>query len=389
MPNKWFDKIINKLTSNLSDDDGPPDPSGHVVFKPEMLEKLYDPDEKVRAATAELLGHTADERAIEALITAISDHSWSGYREATEISLVNHLGNEESGSIAITRHSNTLTSAVQALVRLKATTATPTIVKLLNDDRADPIRSTIVQALGKIGNPDAIEGLLERYRKCILEIKKPYAISLKQLGWKPDSPQEAAEFYLVLEDNDALLQTGQGGADRLFEIANKGYPGDKYTEKIFEILVQMGDQRVADIIVKWIQIPKRQVASENQINLSTYRLEERKLMALTRYLARLKDPRVNEYYLWVLNNTNDYQIFNQVVSFGDPSLAGAILECAGRNNWMRALAKNYISDQFPEGTEKLFETMKPYLENAGFLPYVKDMWDNALDDVLAKQKLRK
>lgn len=355
-----------------------------IKFTPKMLQELYDPDYLVRSRTAELLGRSKDERAVEPLIKAIQDPSWSSYRDGYEYWRDGELWYESYET-----HETTLTSAINALAELKAVEAVPILLKLLDDDRADNqvIKSAIAQALGKIGDPEAINRLLEEYLKNKnLDFKKPFALSLDKLGWKPENPAAAAEFYLILGNISAIKQTGHLGADQLLTLMKGRSNGDHFLEAIFESLTQMGDNRVADHILNYTWLPNRKLTAQEIDTYADNARYEREILRHAQLLAQLKDRRASDVYRLVLAFTKSYKVIDEVIQYGDPSLVDDLVQCANRNNWMHSLARRFTQNQFPEGADELLSQVKQQVESAGFLPYIRDIYDDIEDTIKKNQQ---
>lgn len=108
-----------------------------------LIEALRDPDKLVRYHAALALGKLKDRRAVEPLIYALFDE-------------MPPIGPDPLTGDPMTVRA----AAAQALGELKAEKAVPALKVLLKDENRG-IRRTVIQALGRIGNEEAINALLE------------------------------------------------------------------------------------------------------------------------------------------------------------------------------------------------------------------------------------
>jgi HEAT repeat protein len=128
---------------------------------PQLVAALEDPEERVRADAAKLLGLTRDARAAEPLVTRLgsADAEWNAVYDAlwrigapAVPPLIEALGDT---------HTEVRRRAARLLGILRDGRATEALVGLLNKDRSTGVRVDIATALGRIGDRDACEALLD------------------------------------------------------------------------------------------------------------------------------------------------------------------------------------------------------------------------------------
>lgn len=265
---------------------------GPAAVKP-LTAALKDDREQVRWHAAWALGDTGDARAVEALLTALTDHTW-GVRNAAAIALDSlnwqPADDTERALLAVARHD--WPENVQEVIQLGSTAVEP-LMTVLKGDRRD-MQEHAAKALGEIGDARAVEPLVaalnaydESTRKAAAEalgqigdsraleplvmvlkdvyVKQAAVSALQQIDpdWKNSEAVKRAvpAFVTALRDESTVARRGGASVLGLIEEAQAVGPlvaalKDKESdvrEEVVKALAQIGDMRALEPLVAMLK----------------------------------------------------------------------------------------------------------------------------------------
>lgn len=221
-------------------------------------------DEHVRRAAAKALGEIADNKAMPALVKALRDDDFQ-VRIAAADALVRLDFQPESAEerallfvatrkwteaarlgpnaieplVAALKNGNTRTQAMEALISI-GSQALPTLIEMLDDD-GPGMRISAAEALGDIGDEQAIPPLLEAFKNGDLNLRRAAFNSLEQLGWKPQ-PQQRAEIAVALEEWWQLPEMGADAIGLLLRLIGES----KHANQALHAVEQMLQSDIID-----------------------------------------------------------------------------------------------------------------------------------------------
>jgi HEAT repeat protein len=307
-----------------------------------MLHKELESEKggEVRAAIARLLGEMKDPSSVPALLTALDFGASDSDDKAANKEIVMALGNIGSKQavpdlvkLLSVRDNYTVIAAIEALGALKATEAYEPLNKLATEEGTEPfISKKAIQALGEIGDPRAVPGLIRMMMK----------------------ERRGVSFYV--ESSYALYQIGTPAADVLIVTASGA---DKE-------------------ILKW--------ASENKI------VEPAVYAKAMQVLGDLHDARANKRMIDLLGYKNDELAFQLFVRMRSADALGRIRakeaakalsamlteeEANARNEYIRALVRIGSKDAVPAlakaGATGSWDARQPAIIGLSMLGDAKDI----------------
>jgi len=209
---------------------------------PGLLQALSDKDSQVQVLAAHALGKIAHPQAVPALVKALSDR-YSGVRE-TAAQALGEIGDAQAVPALVRalddNNSYVRKFAAQALVKI-GKPAIPALLQALDDgnwrDRNWCVRETAAQALGEIGDAQAVPALLQA-----LSDKRTYVrgAAAQALG-KIVGPWAKAAFAITL--------TSETSVSDLFLILKNTKENFIRTERAVRLLQQHGFS-IAEIIYR-------------------------------------------------------------------------------------------------------------------------------------------
>jgi HEAT repeat protein len=135
----------------------------HQVMIPKLLDALKDEDVRYRAE--EVLEKLSDESAIPALLEALKDEEPRVRDCAAEV--LGKLGSRAAipALLEALKDEDVSDSAAEALGKLSDESAIPALLEALKDEDYSGSKSTVAEALGKVGSPDLLVDLWQIHRQ--------------------------------------------------------------------------------------------------------------------------------------------------------------------------------------------------------------------------------
>ncbi len=160
-----------------------------------LLKALHHEDPDIRGQAAAALGRLGDRRAVEPLTAALADGAGAVTVEAARA-----LGN-----ISDPRATDPLLEAMQKPA------------ERWSSRFIDERRVAAAEALGRIGDQDAVEALVA----CLDEdspVRTPAAGALHRLGWHPDSATAEVSYCVATSDQQRCVELGEAAVDPLLQV---------------------------------------------------------------------------------------------------------------------------------------------------------------------------
>ncbi len=288
-----------------------------------MLQKQLETEKagEVKAAIARVLGEMKDPSSVPALLGAIDFGAAESEDKAANKEIVVALGaiGDKKAAPDLVRLLNvrdnyTVIAAIEALGQMKATEAFEPLNKLATDDGTEPfISKKAIQALGEIGDPRAVQGLIRMMMK----------------------ERRGVSFYV--ESSYALYQIGTPAADALIHTADGS---DK------EILKWAADNKIVEpaVYAKAMQVLgdlHDSRANKRMINLLDYKNENMAFQLFVRMRAadalgriRAKDAAKPLSAMLVeeeANARNEY--IRALVRIGSKEAVPALAKASATGSW--------------------------------------------------------
>ncbi|MCX5884879.1 MAG: HEAT repeat domain-containing protein [Proteobacteria bacterium] len=187
---------------------------------PLLIELLTDSDDNLNKAAAESLGELQDPDAVQPLIK-ILDHYLKSKHENRGL----------------------LFATVESLGKLKAQEAVESLLQVLAD-KDKFVASQAIKALGEIGDPRAIEPI-KAFFQCVELTSLEASIVAKELiklGYHPSDDLDAARLYMGAREWERLVHVGTAAIDVLVPILKDAKEKDKnwIHEPVAAVLRQIG-----------------------------------------------------------------------------------------------------------------------------------------------------
>jgi HEAT repeat protein len=200
-----------------------------------LCKALKDPDNNVRKAAAESLGHIGDARAVEPLVGALRAID-DGVRKAAAEAL-SKIGTPAVEPLCETLRSSWRMARVEAaktLGKIGDARAVPPLLDALDDDWQAALRLAALQALGELKDARAVQPLIKRLKDKDVEIRKSAAASLGKIQ-DPQTVSEVTESLCgALSDKSSRVRLAAA-------------------EALGRILKDSGDERAIEPLLKAIR----------------------------------------------------------------------------------------------------------------------------------------
>jgi HEAT repeat protein len=187
-----------------------------------LITALDDPSEKVRSYAAISLGRLENPAAILPLITSLKDRD-SSVADSAATALI-RIGDEKTIKPLIELlqepKDHTRYYAISTLRGLKAESAYDAIVNVLNNDASFWVKQEVVYTLGKLGNLNAVDVLIQSFPNQIDVVRFAIALALGWLGDRKALPflQYVAQYDLgSIRDGDETVSESALSAIRQIE----------------------------------------------------------------------------------------------------------------------------------------------------------------------------
>ncbi len=178
-----------------------------------LIATLNDANRFVCAASAEALGEIGDVRAVKPLIDALKDGDRNMNIAAARA--LGAIGDAQAVEPLIDFIKINSTVAEEALIKI-GKPAVKTLLPILNSESGlFDIRLTIVNALGEIGDTEAVEPLINALRDRSRAVCEAAAKSLKNLGWEPDPGETGAWYWIAKRDWEKVISQGVSAVEPL------------------------------------------------------------------------------------------------------------------------------------------------------------------------------
>lgn len=105
------------------------------------------------------------------------------------------------------------------LVDLGSSALEPLISGLMDEDTV--IQESCAKSLGKLGNTQAIQPLIQKLNDYHPKIRTAVAIALNNLGWQPEKMKEKIDFLVAQERWNDLINIGSDAIDPLLDTLSK------------------------------------------------------------------------------------------------------------------------------------------------------------------------
>jgi len=164
-----------------------------------LIERLPIASGKEKIHVARILGEKLGEAALPIIVPLLDDEEC---RNSTVLNIISHIGGEESEKIllsslvSILENGGSFYGAVQNLRRVCTSASVPTLIRALQKPMRINIRIVIFQALGRVGNDEAIDALADQFSNeayCLYAVK---ALS------QTDNPRGARAVMSLLKEKD-------------------------------------------------------------------------------------------------------------------------------------------------------------------------------------------
>jgi HEAT repeat protein len=203
-------------------------------------------EDKVRRDAVEALGQIGDARAVKPLVAALSDLDWS-VREVAGEALA-HIGPPAAGFlIAILNDQSQSTgvrwAAAKALGKIGDPRAVEPLIAALSEGKVWWCRDA-VEALGQIGDARAVEPLVIALNSRIVSVRKAAAEALDRLAWSPDRKEAGAAYWAARGKWDRCVDIGVPAVEPLVAALRDGP-----SVATAEALGKIGDPRAVEPLV--------------------------------------------------------------------------------------------------------------------------------------------
>lgn len=159
---------------------------GYVDCADLLLECASDEDERVRQAAIEHLPFIDDARVLPLLSEKITTEN-PRVRAAVAVALANVEGAESSLIGALNDNDPWVRYfAARSLGKLESQSARPSLILIANDDPANHVRISALEALGRIGGEEAIEAITLHLRSTDRDVARVAEQALEQIRNRPD-----------------------------------------------------------------------------------------------------------------------------------------------------------------------------------------------------------
>lgn len=165
-----------------------------------LISSLNDEDINIRSAAARILGEFGDPRAVEPLIAALRNEDGNLRKEA--FNALVRIGTPSVEPLISQLNQYHSARAVEALGRIGDPRAVEPLIAVLNDDEIS-VRTKAAQALGKIGNARAVKALIATLNNSKLWFE-PRQWSAWALGKIADTQAVGALIATLKDQNDAV-----------------------------------------------------------------------------------------------------------------------------------------------------------------------------------------
>jgi len=310
---------------------------------------LHDTDEQVRQVAAKALGQIRDPRAVGPLIERLSDRkglekvlNWVLYRDPRDKRVPLFLQEP---------YEHVRRAAAEALGQIGDPQAVKQLAKQLRHRQAQ-VRRTTVQALGWIGDAQAIEPLLGRLRDPEGVVRREAADTLGRLGWYPQADADAAAYWFELENKDECVRVGKAAIEPLGERLKDRDP--EVRARAAKYLGHIVDARVVELLVKrlsdqdegvrWAAGQALELLGAPAVEPLLKRLGDRNKdvrLAAAETLGQIGDVRAVEPLVERLSDRNDdvrWEVMDALVWIGAPVVVSLMERLSDQNTAVRLAA---------------------------------------------------
>lgn len=316
----------------------------------EINKLLHDADPDIRIFAADILGTSESPVAVSLLTEVLDTEPEVNVRYQVCISL-GELGDPKAAKVLSRELEDdedwVKFAAVEALAKIRADSCADILIHALPES-SELVASTIISALGEMGNMRAVPILLRRLDETVGPLRNKTVKAIVQILGAPSlglfGPKELDNFrtYLLIaltdEDEDiieaaltGLSGVGEGSAeasravidlierldplrehDLLFS-AQRCLVAIGYTEGLREGLASSNEQVVRSVVEACGEIGCRRCAG---LLVEAFSLPDRQIQLLAvQQLARIGDKSDVSFFMEVLENADDPQVLTEALNF--------------------------------------------------------------------------
>lgn len=318
-----------------------------------LITALEDEDHDVRMLAAKALCNLPDARAIPALQAALNDDELL-IRMAAQTAL-NAIGAAALAPMVKTlRTGETVQQrrgAAEALGEIGNTQAMEPLLVALKEDEDDSVRRAAALALGKLGDQSAVEPLREALTDQASGVREYAAVSLDTLGWKPGKDEYAAWYHVVKGDWKRCKKLGAAALQPLMKSLATVY-NTKTRQSIITTLGELGDMSAVESLKPLLQDQELAVRQATVEALATLGWQPEK-------------DELSAHY-WIMQGH-----VAQCLQIGAPALQPLLLAVKhGNMDFRKSVAETLV--QLYESGELSAEQKQHILQNRSALSYHDD-----------------
>jgi hypothetical protein len=158
------------------------------------------------------------QRNIPALIRALQSKDFDIQTRAAQA--LGTLGPDAMDELLIavnTRHRDVRLGIIEALSVIKDSRAVPSLIRMLHVE-SNEVRWVAAIALGEINDPETIPPLITALRDPDKYVRYGAAFALAKTGWKPETPDEKAWYFIGMQEWEAVQEIGAAAVPALSRI---------------------------------------------------------------------------------------------------------------------------------------------------------------------------
>lgn len=197
-----------------------------------------------------------------------------------------------------TRNKDIRLGVIEALGEIRDPRAVEPLIDLLRD-RDNEVRWEAALALGELADPLALDPLAATLRDPDRYVRYGAAVALEKMGWSPENPADRAFLVAGKQDWDALVGLGR---DAVTALAIPAEDADR-TVRLMAVrtLGRIGDKRAIPVIYRALRDPDDQVRWEAVLASRECRISAQYLpRALARRPRIRKNPNIAAFLNFVL-----------------------------------------------------------------------------------------
>lgn len=128
--------------------------------------------------------------------------------------------------------------AIEVLAGIRDPASVGPLIARLQNEKHQEVRCAAILALGEIGSPEAIVGLVRLLRDNAKYVRYTAAVSLNRLGWEPADESDRIRYQIARCDWDAVRGAGPAAVQPLSDILHD--PDPRIRSQVIALLGDIG-----------------------------------------------------------------------------------------------------------------------------------------------------